>query len=91
VTGPEHYREAERLITVARKADRDDLYGQYTETQAAIILADAQVHATLAAAAAGALGTSSAEGRAWAEVAGTGMQAPTWPGELDDVPRRPGT
>jgi hypothetical protein len=69
-TGPEHYAEAERLIAMARAADRDDLYGQYTQTQAAMILADAQVHAALAAAAAAALGTHT-EGRAWTDVAGT--------------------
>jgi hypothetical protein len=33
MTGPEHYLEAERLITLARVARPDDLYGAYVETQ----------------------------------------------------------
>jgi hypothetical protein len=51
MTGQEHYLEAERLITLAREG-RNALYGAWPGTQAAIILADAQVHATLALAAA---------------------------------------
>ena len=51
MTGPEHYLEAERLITLAREG-RNALYGAWPGTQAAIILADAQVHAILALAAA---------------------------------------
>ena len=68
-SGPEHYEEAERLITMARTTRPDDLYGGYTETQAAIILAEAQVHAALALAAATVLGE--AELREWREMAGT--------------------
>lgn len=70
MTGPEHYREAERLIELARIARHSDLYGGSIAPQDAMILADAQVHATLASAAATALGTSRAETLAWAEAAG---------------------
>jgi len=72
MTGPEHYREAERLIAMARKRpSRGDLY-DYCEDEPAttLILADAQVHATLAHVAATAL-SSAADARAWAEAAGT--------------------
>jgi len=69
-TGPEHYREAERLIELARTARHSDLYGGSIAPQTAMILADALVHATLAGAAATALGTSRAETLAWAETAG---------------------
>jgi hypothetical protein len=56
MTGPEHYHEAERLIGVARgsaflrESDRE-LYRD-SGSRIAQILADAQVHATLALAAA---------------------------------------
>ncbi len=70
MTGSEHYLEAERLIAMARESHHADLYGHYTDAQAALILADAQVHATLAHAAATAL-NSPADARAWADVAGT--------------------
>jgi hypothetical protein len=70
MTGPEHYLEAERLIAMARESHHADLYGNYTDAQAARILADAQVHATLAHAAATAL-SSAADARAWTDAAGT--------------------
>ena len=70
MTGPEHYLEAERLIAMARESHHADLYGHYTDAQAALILADAQVHATLAHAAATAL-SSAADARAWTDTAGT--------------------
>ena len=66
-------QEAERLIAMARGAGRGDLYDQYAEPQAAIVGAEAQVHATLATALAAALGTSPVEARAWADVAGTSL------------------
>jgi hypothetical protein len=75
MTGPEHYLEAERLIAMARESHHADLYGHYTDAQAALLLADAQVHATLAHAAATAL-SSTADARAWAEAAGTRMVPP---------------
>ncbi|MGH3228507.1 MAG: hypothetical protein ACRDOA_08005 [Streptosporangiaceae bacterium] len=56
MTGPEHFAEAERLIAMARKAPLShELYSNY-EAQATLILADAQVHATLALSAATAVG-----------------------------------
>jgi hypothetical protein len=48
VTGPEHYAQAEHLLTAALRAEH---------AEADRILAQAQVHATLAAAAAAAIGT----------------------------------
>jgi hypothetical protein len=48
MTGPEHYREAERLIDEDRKAPWDD--GDDVARSAAMMAA-AQVHATLALAA----------------------------------------
>jgi hypothetical protein len=53
MTGPEHYAEAERLIAIARGGPGSrELYGPSQQAQLALILADAQVHATLALAAA---------------------------------------
>lgn len=53
MSGPEHYQEAERLLALAGSegAGSAGLFISYDE-QAALILADAQVHATLALAAA---------------------------------------
>lgn len=65
--GPAHYREAERLLAAARTAS-DHFYG---EEDAIPTLQAAQVHATLAHAAATALGSAALDGRAWADVAGT--------------------
>lgn len=48
VTGPEHYREAERLIVQAHQAQADN----GPDCGSAEILTEAQVHATLALAAA---------------------------------------
>lgn len=66
MTGPEHYREAERLLAervfVTRHGTEERSFG---ETVAA-----AQVHATLALAAASGV-KSPADDRAWADVAGT--------------------
>jgi len=59
---------------MARWARPDDLYGGCTETQAAIVLAEAQVHAALALAAATALGN--VELREWREMAGTKLHDP---------------
>ncbi len=70
MTGPEHHLEAERLIAMARESHHADLYGRHTDTQSALILADAQVHATLALAAATiTAGTTSASSQAPAEPA----------------------
>ena len=56
MTGPEHFAEAERLIAMARnRPGKGDLYDYYGDEPATtMILADAQVHATLAAVAAAA-------------------------------------
>jgi hypothetical protein len=66
MTGPEHYLEAERILTEvsageldASVLDRDQL------------LIAAQVHALLASAAATAVSSSALDGRAWADAAGT--------------------
>jgi hypothetical protein len=67
MTGPDHYRKAEEL---AAKADGYLGRGEGQES-ALVWAAVAQIHATLALAAATALGTTTADGRAWADVAGT--------------------
>ena len=65
MTGPDHYREAERYLGVLVEKERGEYPGEES------IVAEAQVHAILALAAATALGTSAAEALTWAEVAGT--------------------
>lgn len=65
MTGPEHYREAERLIERARSDE-----AIVVPEVAMMVLADAQVHATLALAAAQAgatLGQFGVPTTAWAE------------------------
>jgi hypothetical protein len=66
MNGPDHYREAERLLTEQIFRDRP---GSTTERSFEETVAAAQVHATLALAAATALAASDTEGQAWAEVA----------------------
>jgi hypothetical protein len=73
MTGPEHYREAERLV-----AEADTILRPHDEgpCEADRVLAAAQVHATLALAAATALndaedGMPIAEFQAWHSTAGT--------------------
>ncbi|MFF8409030.1 hypothetical protein [Streptomyces omiyaensis] len=71
MTGPEHYREAERRLVLAR-ADWN------TPTASGLLVAEAQVHATLALAAATALSdptrsgprTTIPEWNAWHHAAG---------------------
>ena len=66
MTGPEHYRMAEGLLEniAASKSSSTDFYAR--------TLAEAQVHATLAlAAATGVAWPSLAEGAAWQEADGT--------------------
>jgi hypothetical protein len=61
MTGPGHYRRAEELTEKAHK-----YLGQGDgQESAAVWAAVAQIHATLALAAANAVGTTAAEGRAW--------------------------
>lgn len=59
MTGPEHYRESERLIEEANHVGHSDSWRSYG------MVASAQVHATLALAAATALGREG-EGRTMA-------------------------
>jgi hypothetical protein len=66
MTGPEHYLEAERLL-----ADRLNLSGRYEGVVSREVAAHAQVHATLALAAATALAAESLDSRAWRDAAGT--------------------
>ena len=67
MTGPDHYRKAEELAAKAHEY----LGRGEGQDSAAVWAAVAQVHATLALAAATALATTGAEGRAWADAAGT--------------------
>ncbi len=75
MTGPEHFDMAEALAAEARKHLGQ---GEGQDT-AAVWAAVAQVHATLALAAATALGTRDADSQAWVRVAGT---------EVDPFPKR---
>ena len=91
MTGPDHYAEAERLLALADRHSRGATYGQeWTPT-----LSAAQIHATLALAAATAVGTAGPDSRAWADVAATkpGASKPEAPGTSvpgsDPAPRRP--
>jgi hypothetical protein len=67
MTGPEHYAEAERLLALADRHGKGVTYGQ----EWALTLTAAQVHATLALAAATAVGTAGPDGHAWADIAAT--------------------
>jgi hypothetical protein len=57
MTGPEHYAEAERLLALADRHTRGVTYDQ----EWTLTLTAAQVHATLALAAATAVGTASSQ------------------------------
>jgi hypothetical protein len=70
MTGPDHCRKAEELTAKAH-----DYLGQGEGQSAAVRAAVAQMHAALALAAATALGTTAADGRAWTGVAGTKFSA----------------
>jgi hypothetical protein len=92
MTGPEHYAEAERLLTLADRHTTGVTYAR----EWALTLTAAQVHATLALAAATAVGTAGPETRAWADVAATQRpstskpEAPSAsPPESGPGPRRP--
>lgn len=81
MTGPEHYRAAERLADRAHYFTYGD--GADPETGAALA-AEAQVHATLALAAAVALGEGfhgmhTRDAHAWRQVAATTPPAPVDP------------
>jgi hypothetical protein len=68
MTGPEHYAEAERLLALADRHTRGVTYAK----EWTLTLTAAQVHATLALAAATAVGTAGPDLHAWADVAATG-------------------
>lgn len=66
MTGPEHFRMAEELA-----ANAHDYLGQGDgQASAAVWAAVAQIHATVALAAATALGKRDIDNRAWADGAG---------------------
>jgi hypothetical protein len=67
MTGPEHYAEAERLLAVADRHTSGVTYG----TEWTLTLTAAHVHATLALAAATAVGTAAPDHTAWADIAAT--------------------
>jgi hypothetical protein len=67
MTGPDHYRKAGEL---AAKTDECVGRGEGPES-AAVWAAVAQIHATVALAAATALGTRAPDGRARADIAGS--------------------
>lgn len=91
VTGPDHYAEAERLLALAGRHSRGATY----DPEWMPALTAAQVHTTLALAAAAAVGTAGPDGRAWADVAATkpGASEPQVPDvggpESGPAPRRP--
>jgi hypothetical protein len=67
MTGPDHFRRAEELAAKA-----SEYLGQGDGQDSAIVWAAvAQVHSTLALAAATALSTTGPDSRTWADVAGT--------------------
>lgn len=72
MTGPEHYRQAERFLAMAG----DKIRGEVGEAE---VLAEAQVHATLALAAATAMGHGAEmpvfDADAWQDTAGTQPKA----------------
>ena len=89
MTGPEHYTEAERLLTLAGRHSSGATYGpEWTLT-----LTAAQVHATLALAAATAVGAAGPDSREWADAAatrpGTAEAPRASPRDPNPVPRRP--
>jgi len=91
MTGPEHYTEAERLLALADRHSSGATYGQ----EWTLTLTAAQVHATLALAAATAVGTAGPDGQAWADVAAArpSTAKPEAPGASrpgsSPLPRRP--
>lgn len=72
MTGPQHYKEAERLIRQAR--DGRDTQGNRIDRT--LVLREAAIHATLAVAAATALSALDLEYDAWLRVASEVRPAP---------------
>ena len=85
MTGPEHYAEAERLLALADRHTRGVTYDQ----EWTLTLTAAQVHATLALAAATAVGTAGPDGHAWADVAATRLSASKPEPSTDSSPPQP--
>jgi hypothetical protein len=91
MTGPEHYAEAERLLTLADRHTTGVTYAR----EWTLTLTAAQVHATLALAAATSVGTAGPDLHVWADVAATRPSASkpeaprAVPPEQDPGPRRP--
>lgn len=73
MTGPEHFAEAERLIATAADPFDFDL----TQAERNTIALAAQVHATLALAAATALRSIGRELEGWQRTAGTERKVPS--------------
>jgi len=67
MTGPEHYTEAERLLALAGRHSSGATY----DPEWTLTLTAAQVHATLALAAATAVGTAGPDSHEWADAAAT--------------------
>jgi hypothetical protein len=67
MTGPEHYRRAEQLMESMTRMRAGEVIIRGDQ----LSLAAAQAHATLALAAATALGKSDFDFRAWVDAAGT--------------------
>jgi len=84
MTGPEHYAEAERLLTLADRHTRGVTYAE----EWTLTLTAAQVHATLALAAATAVGTAGPDLHAWAGVAATKTRASKPDGACGDAQTR---
>ncbi len=85
MTGPEHYAEAERLLALADRHNKGVTYSQ----EWGLTLSAAHVHATLALAAATAVGTAGPDGHAWAEAAAT-RHSPSKPEAPGASPPEPG-
>ena len=73
MTGPEHFRRAEELAAEAHKLPGQEDGQAIAGVWAAV--AQTQAVLALALAAATAVGTSSADSRTWADVAGTRLQS----------------
>jgi hypothetical protein len=65
MTGPEHYLAAEKLLEETQEHPSSSI------NKTASLIGQAQVHATLALAAATALGSAGLDSREWTDVAGT--------------------
>jgi hypothetical protein len=72
--GPHHYQEAEQLLQAVSRTSRSA-----DQAEAALLIAQAQVHALLALAAATATGTGTYAREAWNAAAGTMLPPGTWP------------